>query len=221
MPVARTPLHHWHTAHGACLTDRDGWQVVAAYTDAGREGAAARAGLGLADISASAKVSLRGTGVPALVEALLPDGAAPRPRGAASLPGEPALACRLTDDHLLLLASPPAALTLRAAPEGRFLVRTDVTSAYAGFELLGPRLEGLLGRLTHVDTRLGSFPVNSCAETALAGVEALLVRPGGRSLPALRVYVAWELGEHLWERLLDAGSDGPVTPVGLDALSLL
>jgi heterotetrameric sarcosine oxidase gamma subunit len=221
IPVARTPLHHWHAAHGARFRERDGWQVVAAYADAESEAAAARTGLGLADISASVKVSLRGVGVPYLVQSLLPDSAAQRPLGVATLPGEPALACRLTDDHLLLLASPPAALTLRAVPDAPSTVRTDVTSAYAGFELVGPRLEEALRRLTHLDTRLASFPVNSCAETALAGVEALLVRSAERSLPSLRIYVAWDLGEYVWERLLEAGHDGPILPVGLDALAIL
>jgi heterotetrameric sarcosine oxidase gamma subunit len=216
--VARTPLHHWRATHGARFTNRDGWQVVAAYADAESEAAAARSGLGLADISASAKVSLRGAGVPSLVGSLLPDSAAQRPLGVAILPGEPALACRLTDDHLLLLASPPAALTLRAVSDAPSVVRTDMTSAYAGFELIGPRLEEVLRRLTHFDTRLASFPVNSCAETALAGVEALLVRLAERSLPALRIYVAWDLGEYVWERLLAVG---PITPVGLDALAIL
>src|SRR6516165_3812712 len=129
MAVARTPLHHWHAAHGARFTDRDGWQVVASYTEARREADAARTSLGLADISASAKVSLRGVGVPSLVEALLPDGAARRPGGVAALPGEPALACRLTDDHLLFLASPPAAMTLRTIAESPSVVQTDATSA--------------------------------------------------------------------------------------------
>src|SRR5439155_6780002 len=158
------------------------------YTEAPREAAAARAGLAVADISAFAKVSLRGAGVAPLVQSLLPDSPAQRPRGVASLPGEPALACRLTEDHLLLLASPPAAVTVRAVPEGQSVVRTDVTSAYAGFEVFGPRLDELLCRLTHLDLRPASFPVSSCAETALAGVEALLVRSAERSLPALRIY---------------------------------
>jgi len=68
--VARTPLHSWHQARGAHFVDRDGWQVVAAYSSANPEAAAAHAGLGIADISAFAKFSLRGAGVPSLAAAL-------------------------------------------------------------------------------------------------------------------------------------------------------
>ena len=103
--MARTPLHHWHHAHGARFVDRDGWQVVAAYSSADPEAAAARAGLGLADVSAFAKISLRGRGVSAFVASYAPDSPALNQRGVASLPSESVLACRLTDDHLLLLAS--------------------------------------------------------------------------------------------------------------------
>ena len=225
IPVALTPLHHWHQTHGARFADRDGWQVVAAYSSAEPEAAAARAGLGLADVSASAKVSLRGSGVTALVSSLAPTSAALRPRGVAPLPGESALACRLTDEHLLLLATAPAATALRerlaGLCEGRAVVVADVTSAYAGFELVGPRLDDLLCRLTHLDVRPAVLPPGSCAETTFAGVEALLVRPPGRSLPALRVYVAWDLGQYVWERMIEAGHVGPIIAIGQEALQSL
>src|SRR5689334_17864825 len=154
-PVARTPLHHWHRTHGAHFADRDGWQVVASYSDAEPEVAAARAGLGLADVSALAKISLRGLGVASLAQSLVPGGAPLTPRRVAAIPGESALACRLTDDHLLLLASTTAAAglgqRLAALQEGRAVVQTNVTSTYAGFEVIGPRLDEFLRRLTHLD----------------------------------------------------------------------
>jgi sarcosine oxidase subunit alpha len=218
-------LHAWHAAHGARFTERDGWQVVATYSDAAREAEAARAGLGLADISAFAKISCRGAGVPDLARSLAPDGPTLSRHGVAFVPDGPALACRLTPDHLLVLASTPSASglgqRLTGVRQGGPIVQTDVTSAYAGFWLLGPRLDELLRYLTHLDMRPASFPVNSCAETALAGVEALLVRVAETSLPALRVYVPWDLGECVWERVMEAGRDVPVTPLGMDALALL
>jgi glycine cleavage system aminomethyltransferase T len=87
--------------------------------------------------------------------------------------------------------------------------------------MVGPRLEGVLCRLTHLDVRPAALPPDSCVETALAGVEALLVRHDRGDLPAVRVYVAWDLGEYVWERVLEAGRDVPATPLGLDALALL
>jgi len=213
MPYARTPLHHWHAAHGARFTARDGWQVVAAFSDAEKEAASARTGLGVADISAFAKISRRGPGAASLIPSTL---------GVVAVPDGAGLACRLTDDHLLLLASTPDATALdrhvAALCEGRPVVQTDVTSTYAGFWLIGPRLERFLRYLTHFDIRPAAFPANSCAETAFAGVEALLVR---LTEDSLRVYVAWDLGEYVWERMTEGGHEVPVTPLGLKALALL
>jgi heterotetrameric sarcosine oxidase gamma subunit len=222
-PVARTPLHHWHAAHGARFANREGWQVVAVYTDPQREAEAARAGLGLVDISSFAKISVRGPEA----ASLMPGGVPLSPGGVChwQLAASAILVCRLTEDHLLLLASTPAATELRqqlaALRAGRAVVQTDVTSAYTGYWVMGPLREEFLSRLTHLDVRPASFPVNTCAETALAGVEALLVRTAELSLPALRIYVAWDLGEYVWERLMEAGCDGQITHLGLNALARL
>jgi sarcosine oxidase subunit alpha len=133
----------------------------------------------------------------------------------------PALACRLTEDHLLLLSLSPAVLRQPPDPQGQPVVTTDVTSAYAGFALVGPNLEALLRRLTHLDVRPAALPVNSCAETSLAGVEAVLVPTPELTLPALRVYVPWDLAEFVWERVLEAGRDLAITPLGLEGFRLL
>jgi glycine cleavage system aminomethyltransferase T len=37
----------------------------------------------------------------------------------------------------------------------------------------------------------------------------------------VRICVAWDLGEYVWERVMEAGRDRPITPVGLEALALL
>src|SRR5438105_13946548 len=100
-PVARTPLHHWHTQRGARFFGQEGWQLPAAYTGADQEAAAAHTGLGLADISAFAKVSLLGREVSAFAQALLGPAEARRPGSVDTLSaGGPVLACRLAEHHL-------------------------------------------------------------------------------------------------------------------------
>jgi glycine cleavage system aminomethyltransferase T len=223
-PPARTPLHHWHAAHGARLVDRDGWQVPAVYTDVERETAAARTGLGVADVSAFAKAGLFGPGVTEVVSHLAGEGHAVRPCTAAPLiAGGPGVACRLTADSLLLLASTtdpaPLAAGLRDLRHERPLLQQDETSARAAFWLVGPRIEDLLHRLTAVDVR--AAPVGSCAETALAGVAALLVASPELEMPSLRVCVSWDLAEFVWECLLDAGLGLGAVPLGLDTIQAL
>jgi heterotetrameric sarcosine oxidase gamma subunit len=135
--------------------------------------------------------------------------------------GGPALACRLTRDHLLLLTCTTNAKAvqdrLASIQQGPAIILSDVTSAYAGFCLLGRAAEDVLRRLTSFDVALDALPVGSCAETNLAGVHALLVRPPGLAQPSLWVYVAWDLGEYVWERIWDAGQACRLKAVGLAA----
>jgi sarcosine oxidase subunit alpha len=221
---ARTPLHHWHATHGARLGEQAGWSIVLGYATAEREAEAARSALAIADLSATTKTSLRGTGVRALCHHLNQQGDTLSPRQVVSLPGS-GLACRLSEDHLLLLGSLPTAVPVLQqgtdVPQAETVVQTDVTSTYACFWVMGPHWPVLLRRLTPLDVGPSGLPMSSCVETSLAGVEGLLVRSAELSLPGLRLYVPWDLGEHVWERMWEAGRDQAITPVGMEALSLL
>jgi glycine cleavage system aminomethyltransferase T len=224
-PLSRTPLHHWHAAHGAQFVERDGWLVPAVYSGVEQELAAARTGLALADVSAFAKVSLLGPGVVEAAEHLAGAGRAVRPCTAAPLHrGGPGLACRLTTDHLLLLASTTATAPLtEALAHGRpapALLERDVTSNHAQFWLLGRRIEDVLRRLTSLPPTALAAP-GACAETNLAGVHALLIPSPELTVPSLRVCVSWDLGEYVWESVAEQGQELGIVPCGLGTLALL
>jgi sarcosine oxidase subunit alpha len=225
-PLRRTPLHSWHARHGAHFLDRLGWQLPAAYGALGRETDAARHGLAVADVSALVKIALVGPGVPALAQELAGNTAACQPRGVAALPVPTgALACRLTESHLLLLAATPdpgplqGLLAERRA--GAAVVQSDVTSAQAGLCLVGQHVEDLLRRLTALDVSAAALPPGACAETGLAGVPALLIRPPGTTPPALHVLVGWDLAEYAWECVLEAGRGFGIQPLGWEGLCSL
>src|SRR5438128_559994 len=182
--VARTPLHNWHAARGARFVSSDGWQIPAVYTSLEEELAAARTGVVLADVSAFAKLSLVGHGVPALTRTLLGETLACRPRGFARFDaGGPVLACRLAEDRLLLLTATTIARSLKdrlvSLLSADSVLQNDATSAYAGIYLAGAQSEKVVHRLTSLDISSAGLPEGSCAETGLAGIQALLVRPPG------------------------------------------
>jgi glycine cleavage system aminomethyltransferase T len=206
-PLGRTPLHSWQEARGTTMVPRDGWLVPdPATSDTEAECLAAQNGVGLVDLSAYAKLSLRGPKLRVLVQDVLGKSPAVRPRGVAVHDaGGTVLACRLTDEHLLLLAMRINAAGLdtpftNLASE-LAIVQTDVTCAFAGIGLVGPKAEQVVQRLTSLDLSARGLPTGSCAETNLAGIQALLVRPAQLDLPALCLYVAWDLGEYVWEKL--------------------
>jgi sarcosine oxidase subunit alpha len=220
--LARTPLHHWHLAHGAHMVERHGWQIPASYSAPDREIDAARTGLGLVDVSAVAKISFRGRGVIPLTHALVGDSPASKPQGVAAFDAvRTVLACRLTETHLLLLALTTNAAPLRdrlaARPRDLSMVESDVSCAFAAFGLLGAAAENVLAPLTALDVRQSAFPSGRCAETSLAGVHALLIRPPDRALDAVYVAVAWDVAEYVWEQFLSVGRSHGIEPLGLEA----
>jgi 4-methylaminobutanoate oxidase (formaldehyde-forming) len=188
--------------------------------------AAARTGLAVADVSAFAKIRLLGRGVPELTQALVGDGPATKPLGVARLKtAGRGWACRLTVDQLLLLplATSPADHQVLLAKAVGFpdVIQRDVTSAYAGFGLIGPLREKLLCRLTRLDMSETALPVATCAETSLAGVHALLIPWSELSLPGMWIYVSWDVAEYVWETLLESGRSLAITPIGVDSLQFL
>jgi heterotetrameric sarcosine oxidase gamma subunit len=205
------------------MIDLDGWQVPASY-DGEREPSATN--LSLVDLSAFAKFSLRGNGVPELVRISLGNTPAAKPLGVTTIPGN-VLACRLSDDHLLVLGAAPrlelrladidlniSALSADCQAPRAGVVIVNAASTYAGFALIGGPIEEILRRLTAIDVSEKAFPVGSCVQTSFAGMTALLVRAQELRVPCVRVYVASDLAEYVWEKLLQAGRQWSIAPVG-------
>jgi sarcosine oxidase subunit alpha len=224
--TARTPLHDWHLAHGARLVARGRYLVPAVYAEVEREVAAARTGIALADVSALAKLRCLGAGVARLAEALGADHPACKVHGVGMLSQAPqALACRLTEEHLLLIAGRadpgPALERLEKWAARNTAVLTDATTAYGGFCLVGPHGEEVLHRLTALNVSPAALPAGSCAETGLAAIHALLVRPPRQDPPWIQVLVSWDLAEYVWDRVLEAGRPFGIVPLGWEALCVL
>jgi glycine cleavage system aminomethyltransferase T len=219
-PAIRTPLQNWHMEHGAYLVAQNGWQLPAHYGSPQSELAAAREGIGLADISACAKLQLDGQGVRGFASEVVPAGSLSKPGDAAILDCDgPVVACRLTDRSLLLTGAETAPTSLlerfMSLPE---TVATDLTMALAAFTLVGPSCETLLRRLTALDLSIASLPAGKCAESSLAGVHALLVRPPRSTFIETQLFVAADVAEYLWEKLLHVGREFGIVPLGIENL---
>ena len=122
-----------------------------------------------------------------------------------------------TPGHVLFLAETSNRIGLEeklkhleAGPENTLI---DVTSAHAGFCLCGPGLKQILAQWTALDLSESALPPASCAETNLAGVHALLVRPPERG--RLYIYVAWDVGEHVWKRLVESRAPRGIQAIGM------
>jgi sarcosine oxidase, subunit alpha len=216
--IAVSPVEPWHLAHGARMLTQDGWRIPTAYSEPAVEVDAARNRFAIADLSSLAKLSVRGKD---LVRSLLSKVALEWGR-VAVLP-KLGFAAALTEDHCLLLSTSvrnPFNDLLKDLPGYTADLIFDVTSNYTGIGLFGPDHERGLRALTSFNVASAAFSPGSCAETGLAGVHAILIRPPG-SVAATFIYVAQDVGEYMWERLHDAAGENVLVPMGLDAFGTL
>lgn len=219
-PYRTSSLHHDHLAMGAKMVMDEGWMVPEYYKSLEEEKATAEKSVALFDLSPVAKVMVDGLDIDKLLSSHL-QGPVPRPRRSMrlSMPsvGE-TFGTRLASDEILLLAKPssrePLASSLESMAKGCFHV-TDLTSAFTGIGLAGPRARGLLMKVTELDVSEPSFPDLASEGCAMAEVHAMLVRSDLQGLLCYQVYCDRGYGKNLWEELLAAGKEFGVTPVGL------
>ena len=224
--VRLSAMYRRQLAQHATFKDEAGWRVADLYTSADGEAAAARRGVGLHDASATGKLGVRGGDLEPLVTALT--GRERPPVGRASrveIHGAAALLCRLAADELLLLTRPGdlasvESMVAKTAETVGCAHVTDLTSAFAAVDLIGPRVIALLERLLPLDLSEAAMPPLAVVQGELARVHAIVLRRDGR-LPAFRIMVAREYGEFVWDSLRDAGHDLGLTLVGAAARARL
>jgi sarcosine oxidase subunit alpha len=135
--------------------------------------------------------------------------------------------CRLGNDHLLLLTKPDALATVEQAFTQRIqatddcLHLTNLTSALAAVQLVGPHSRELLRKLTALDLSPQRFVDLTCAQGSVAKVHALVVRADLGPELAYEVYYGREFGEYLWDTLRDAGREFGAVPFGVATQRLL
>ena len=198
--IRRSPAAGPSSRLGAVFVEEAGWEIPASFGDDAAERAAIRDRLAIADVTARAKVDLRGR-----IPAGLP------------LPAATFIA-RISAEWAVVLGGPDAETRLIGAIEplaGPGAMVTDVTHLFGGFALAGPDLPGVLEMTTSWDPT--TLVPGEAAGAPIAEVRALVVRRD-LSVPALEVYVPTELARYAWEALSGVVSELGGAPVGWRAL---
>jgi glycine cleavage system aminomethyltransferase T len=193
-------MAHLSSVAGAVAIEEGGWEIPASYGDDASEREALRSTVAIADITARAKVDVRG-----MVADVLPAAAG-------------ALVARIADDWALVLGPPgeeTGLLTaLEAAADSATMV-TDATHLYAAFALAGPRLPELLERTTAWDA--AGLASGEAAGAPIVEIPSVILRRD-LSLPLVEVYLASEFGRYAWETLADVVDGLGGGPVGWPVL---
>ena len=225
-PYRLTPMHQWHERHGAKMAEVAGWKRVVDYGDLKSEVAALSSTAGLSDVTPISKIDVQGkqssqmldrfTKVPGIGECT----AAVLSRSAALS----AYVARLTKDRFIVLggAEQNAQIysSLSDAGSGDDCVHvTDLTSAYAALQLVGPMSTKLLKKLG--PAQIDSIKNDRCQQSPLARVVAVLIRRDVREVPGWLILVSRDYGEYVWECVLAAGHEFGIRPFGTQAEKVL
>ena len=138
------------------------------------------------------------------------------------------VACRFGEEHFYVTATTSGVdgvyrLMLFWNAQWRLDVDVaNVTAAYAGVNLAGPKSREVLQKLCpDVDLSAAAFPYMGVRMGTVAGIPARLMRVGFVGELGYEIHVPASMGEALWDKLMEAGRPAGIRPFGVEAQRVL
>ncbi|MBO8125618.1 MAG: glycine cleavage system aminomethyltransferase GcvT [Firmicutes bacterium] len=230
--LKRTPLFHLHQAAGAKMIPFGGWEMPVQYSGILEEHRAVRQAAGIFDLSHMGEFYVQGPGAYDYLNRLLTNKLAKLEPGKAQYN----LLCRedggVLDDLILYRLDKEIFLVVVNAANidkdwdwfqshlpsaGVELINaTDDTALIA---VQGPHSEEILAKVTPVDVA-GITPF-TFQKGRVSGIDTLIAATGYTGERGFELYLDASEAETVWNKLLEAGSDLGLVPVGLGARDTL
>jgi sarcosine oxidase subunit alpha len=235
-PAKRSAIHARHRALGARVRWAGDWRRAYDYGDVEGETLAVQRDAGLIDVSTLGKLVVRGPDAGELLDRLYPNRFSNLKPGRIRYGVLCSDAGRITDDGTVCRLNEEAFYVTTtsggaAAVEQWFswwladwrldAHLSDVTQGVAALNLAGPRAREALQAVTELDCSPEAFSYLDAKHAEVAGVPCLLMRIGFVGEVGYEIHCAAAHGEHLWERLLEAGAEAGVRPFGLEPQRIL
>ena len=243
-PTRLSAMHHRHLELGAQMMVAGLWLRPAYY---GRKSEATRAieaevravreGVGMIDVSTLGGLDIRGPDAGAFVERMYTWSYEKQPVGRAryALMTDQAgvliddgVACRLAERHFYVTATTSAVdsvyrqMTWFNAQWKLDVDVANVTNAYAGVNLAGPKSRDVIARLeTNIDFSKEAFPYMAVRAGHLAGIAVRVLRVGFVGETGYEIHCPSGEGEALWDALMEAGRPFGLKPFGVEAQRVL
>ena len=243
-PEHLTAMHHRHLAMGAQMMTAGLWWRPAYYGEPFKrqrhiwdEALAVRNQVAIIDVSTLGGLEVRGPDAAEFLERVYTFAYKKQPIGRsryvlmtneAGTVIDDGVACRFADDHFYVTATTGGVdrvyrTMLWWNAQWRLDVDiANVTAAYAGINIAGPRSRQVLQRLvSDVDLTADAFPYMGLREGHVAGIPARFMRVGFVGELGYEIHVPSGYGEALWDALLEAGEAHDIRPFGVEAQRLL
>lgn len=243
-PTRLTAMHHRHLELGAQMMVAGLWLRPAYYgtksgaaTAIANEVATVRNSAGMIDVSTLGGLDIRGPDAAAFVDRMYTWAYEKQPVGRAryvlmtDMSGvviDDGVACRLHDRHFYVTATTSAvdqvyrAMTWFNAQWKMDVDVANVTAAYAGVNLAGPRARQVIQQLdSDIDFSGQAFPYMAVRTGQLAGIPVRVLRVGFVGELGYEIHCPAQMGEALWDKLMEAGKPFGLKPFGVEAQRVL
>lgn len=235
-PRKETAIHDRHVEAGAQFMWAGDWRRPHHYHDPAAECRAVHERVALIDVSSLGKFRIKGPDAVALLERLYPskvhDLKAGRIRYGAMLNDQGVILddgtiCRLGDDEFFVTTTTGGTAAMEQwirwwlADWALQVELVNVSGGYAAINLAGPRSRDVMQKLTALDVSAAALPYLMSARGDLAGVPALILRIGFVGELSYEIHVPSAYGQHVWDRIMEAGTDFGIAAFGLEAQRIL
>jgi len=234
MTLKRTPFFTCHQSHGAKLIDFGGWEMPVQYEGIMAEHQAVRESVGLFDVSHMGEVMVRGSGACAALNSMLSNDLRTVDIGASQYTAilnesggivDDVFVYRLGDEEYLVCVNASnrekdAAWIIAHNPDPNGAEVVDESDGWAQIAIQGRNGEAVTQRLTAIDVSL--MGRGAILKGSFAGVEGCLIaRTGYTGEDGFEVFVPSSGATPVWNKVLDAGAEFSIKPIGLGARDTL
>jgi sarcosine oxidase, subunit alpha len=243
-PERRTAMHHRHLELGAQMMPAGLWWRPAYYAQKSErdkaireEVNAVRTCVGLIDVSTLGGLDVRGPDAAEFLNRMYTFAYAKQQVGRcryvlmtdnAGVVTDDGVAVRFHDEHFYVTATTSGVDAVYRQMlwwNAQWRLDVDVanvTAAYAGVNIAGPRSREVLKRVCEgVDLSAQAFPYMGAAMAEVAGIRARIMRVGFVGELGYEVHVPASQGEALWDALMAAGGLENIRPFGVEAQRVL
>ena len=239
-PVRLTAMHQRHVEAGATMMTAGLWMRPAYYGPKDRAKKAiedevqnCRENVGIIDVSTLGGLDIRGPDAAEFVNRMYTWTYAKLQVGRAryllmcdetGVIIDDGVACRFHDQHYYVTATTSGVDAVYRQmlwwnAQWRLDVDiTNVTSAYAGVNIAGPKSREVLSAFSSdIDLAAEAFPYMGVREGQIAGIPARVLRVGFVGELGYEIHCPSSMGETLWDHLIKAGDPFALKPFGVEA----
>lgn len=225
--LKKTPMFNYYEKYGGKIIDFAGWALPVQYEGIIAEHEAVRTAAGLFDVSHMGEVEIKGKDAFKFVQNLVTNDIAVLEDNQVLY----ALMCyenggvvddlivyRFNENHFFLVINAGNIEKdfdwMLSNKEGFDIELINLSSTTSQLAIQGPKAEKILQKLT--DTNLGEIKFFFCRRDVLVGgIKCLVSRTGYTGEDGLEIYTDNESVIVLWDKLLEAGKEDGLKPVGL------